>query len=290
MSAQNEITKVIRQNNEENAVHETALSSIQENGWESMYLDLVADLAAEDMAAVAKFNHAGSIVARIRAEHDMVTSRRILNTFGRTKKLNMRVLTAALKFYNEMSEYVQDIEGLYNEVLDYRVKQTHLQLVMTGELTPDERFEYLRRAVAEGLSAEKMRKLMPSASQNWHGRSHTALTTREQVLLQMQDVMGKVLNKDEHVWRKPESPAILLLQDTENVDEALRCELDETVETLRKVQDMCRELLPTLVDLQSKYLASYLKTQPAVQTAEAGNLRSVARTVSRDEEVAVTVE
>lgn len=282
----NEIQKLTRQNAEENAAHENAMEEINNNGWQDVYQSLLADLASEDLAAVSKFHHAGTVVADLKANYDSATYRRMLNLFSRTKKLNARILTAAFKFYQEMGEYVQDITELYNESQDYRVNQSHLQRVMVDYLTPEDRFEYLRRAVAEGLSADKMYKLIQSENgrQGGTGRSFAQLETREQVLLQMQEVLGKVIRVDEQSWRKAGAPAILLLENTEAVDEVLRSELDATLEVICAVRDLCQTLIPTFVSLQGKYLTSYLDAQPAVQTAEVstGSLRGVMRSDAAD--------
>lgn len=283
-----EVLKLTSQNRDENDSHRQAMDDIRDYGWMADYQSLLSDLASDDLAAVAKFYHAGETVRSIKTSNSERDARRILNTFSATKKLNARLMTAAYKFAQEMADYVDRIQDLYNEELDYRVNQTHLQYVMVDYLDPDERLSYLTRAVNEGLSPIKLQKLIKAETgrNNGGGRAHQRPESREQLLIQIQEVIQKVLDKDNKVWSAPENPALLLLQDTANVDEVLRSEVTNTLGVLTELKSFCTRMIPVFQQLDSRYLDAYLQNEPeTASSSSVSDIRRVARQTVVNQEV-----
>lgn len=274
-----EVLKLTSQNRDENESHRQALDDIRDYGWLPEYQSLLADLASDDLAAVAKFYHAGETVRSIKTNNAERDARRILNTFSATKKLNARLMTAAYKFSQEMADYVDRIQDLYNEELDYRVNQTHLQYVMVDYLDPEERLSYLTRAVNEGLSPIKLQKLIKAETgrAGGSGRAHQRPESREQLLIQIQEVAQKFIDKDSKVWSAPENPALLLLQNTEGVDEVLRSEVTNTLHVLTELKSICTRMIPVFQALDSKYLDAYLSQEQTQESSAVSDLRRVSR-------------
>lgn len=276
--------KIMEENAHENVTHVETMEVIRDNGLEDIYLELVEKLAGEDRSAVTRFHEAGMLLLDLSNTRSTREMRAAISAFERTKKLNRRVLLAAMKFAREFTpQQVSQVSDLYNEDLDYRVNQSHLQRVMADFIvSTEERIAYLTRAVNEGLSADKLFKIIQS---EYHrtggtGRQHEAVTGKEQLLVQIQELCGRVLSKAENVWENRENPAMQLLQqDLGEVTEVTRSEVRRALDVLEQVRAMCDRLMPQLRLTYENYVDVILRNNPSASSSpnvtDPGNVRRI---------------
>ena len=252
-----ELTSMLRKNNEENSAHFEAMEKIHEESWDGLYTDLVSKLAADNPTAVSQFYEAGLLLVDYHAQHGDRGLSQLLKTLSATKKLSEKKLKASFKFAKEFElSDVRLIESLYNQELDYRVNQTHLLRVMSTLIhSPEQRIEYLKRVVNEGISPDNLAKIIAKElGTGGTGAQFKNLSGPDEVLVSMQERLQKFLKWDKEVLERDMDPALLLLSsETARVNETTRGELQNTIEMLEEMKAACERIRPFLVSLYPKY-------------------------------------
>lgn len=268
-----ELTSMLRKNSEENSQHFEAMEKIHEERWEGLYTDLVSKLAADNPTAVSQFYEAGLILVDYHGQHGDRGLSQLLKTLSATKKLSEKKLKAAFKFAKEFElSDVRFIESLYNQELDYRINQTHLLRIMSTLIhSPEQRIEYLKRVVNEGISPDNLAKIIAKElGTGGTGAKFKNLSGPDEVLVSMQERLQKFLKWDKEVLERDMDPALLLLSsETARVNETTRGELQNTIEMLEEMKAACERIRPFLVSLYPKYTEVMARNNAGAEHREA---------------------
>lgn len=246
-----------------------------------LYSQLVDLLGQTDTEAVQKFYDAGRLIREYFEHHSDAEAKEVIGLFARTCHLKQPVMLAAYKFAKEFDpSEVSMLSGLENSSTGYRLSQTHLLYVMVDYLsdmeTPhgiirgvDRRISYLRRAVEGSLPPIVMRKLIASENKqltgSGRGRTCRIPGTKNELLADMNEHLGRIVGKINQAWDNPEDPALLkLAMDMGDVSETTRCELIKVMEHLSAIMQFCERAHVTMNEVDGMYVRAINENAPRV--------------------------
>ena len=237
--------------------------------------------AHPDIEAVQKFYDAGRLIREYFEHHSDAEAKEVIGLFARTCHLKQPVMLAAYKFAKEFDpSEVSMLSGLENSSTGYRLSQTHLLYVMVDYLSDmetsngiirgvDRRISYLRRAVEGSLPPIVMRKLIASENKqltgSGRGRTCRIPGTKNELLADMNEHLGRIVGKINQAWDNPEDPALLkLAMDMGDVSETTRCELIKVMEHLSAIMQFCERAHVTMNEVDGMYVRAINENAPRV--------------------------